>query len=160
MIRKFALAAAALFVTGSAYALDGASLEAGVGTDDDVKVARFGAQWASRWRWLYWDLSFGGWTGGHGRVYDLALTPTARLGRSPYLEAGVGAHVLSDLDVGTGSDFSTRFQFGDHVGIGMRFGEGGRYDLGVRVQHLSNGGLREPNPGINLVMLRLQYHQR
>ena len=36
----------------------------------------------------------------------------------------------------------------------------GSYDLGLRFQHLSNGGLRNPNPGINLVILRLQYHQR
>jgi len=160
MIRKFAVAAAAFLVAAPVHALDGASLEAGFGTDDDVKLARVGAQWASRWSWLYWDLSVGGWTGGHGRVYDLAFTPSARLGRSPYLEAGVGAHLLSDVDVGTGRDFSTRFQFGDHLGVGVRFGEGGRYDLGVRLQHLSNGGLREPNPGINFVIVRLQYHQR
>ena len=154
MIRKIVLAAAACSLASAAHALDGLSLEAGAGTDDDVKPVRVGAQWNSRYRWLYWDLSFGGWTGGHGRVYDLGVTPTARLGHSPYLEAGVGAHVLSDLDVGTGREFSTRFQFGDHIGAGVRFGH---YDLGVRFQHLSNGGLRNPNPGINFLMLRLQY---
>ena len=155
MIRKFAAAAAACLVSVPAHALDGVWLEAGAGTDDDVKPVRVGAQWRSHYRRLSWEASFGGWSGGHGRVYDLGFTPVARWGRSPYLEAGVGAHVLSDLDVGTGSDFSTRFQFGDHVGVGMRFGS---YDLGLRFQHLSNGGLRNPNPGINFVILRLQYH--
>ena len=158
MIRKIiASAAGCLVVSQAAHALDGVSIETGAGTDDDVKPLRVGAQWDGRWRWLYWDLSFGGWTGGHGRVYDLGLTPTARFGSSAYVEAGVGAHVLSDLDVGTGSEFSTRFQFGDHIGAGLRFGS---YDLGLRFQHLSNGGLRNPNPGINFVILRLQYHQR
>ena len=131
------------------------SVEAGRASDGDVNLARGGLQWQGSRRWLSWDLSFGGWTGGHGPVYDLGFTPVARLGRSPYLEAGVGAHVLSDLDVGTGRDLSTHFQFGDHVGVGLRFGN---YDLGVRLQHLSNGGLRNPNPGINFVILRLQYH--
>ena len=135
-------------------ALDGVSLEAGGGSDG-AKPLRLGAQWNSRYRWLYWEASFGGWTGGHGRVYDLGFTPVARAGRSPYIEAGVGAHVLSDLDVGTGAELSTRFQFGDVIGVGLRFG---KYDLGLRLQHLSNGGLRDPNPGINFLLVRLQYH--
>ena len=149
-----AAAAVLCFVAAPAHALDGASVEFGGGSDN-AKLARIATQWNSRWRWLYWDLSFGGWTGGHGHVYDFGFTPVARAGTSPYIEAGVGAHVLSDLDVGTGSDFSTRFQFGDHIGVGLRFGA---YDLGLRVQHLSNGGLRNPNPGINFLILRLQYH--
>ena len=33
-----------------------------------------------------------------------------------------------------------------------------RYDASVRFQHLSNGGLVQPNPGINFVQLRLAYH--
>lgn len=159
MIRKITLASLLCSLAVPARALDGASLEAGDGSDR-AKPLRFAAQWASHYRWLYWEASFGGWTGGHGRVYDLAFTPVARAGRSPYLEAGVGAHVLSDLDVGTGGEFSTRFQFGDHLGVGVRFGAHDRYDVGVRLQHLSNGGLRDPNPGINFVLLRLAVHQR
>ena len=154
MIRKIAAAAVLCFVALPAAALDGVSLEAGHGSDGDINLARLALQWQSHYRWLYWDLSFGGWTGGHGRVYDLGFTPVARWGRSLYIEAGLGAHVLSDLDVGTGTDFSTHFQFGDHVGTGLRFGN---YDLGLRFQHLSNGGLRNPNPGINFLILRLQY---
>lgn len=157
MIRKIVLAAFACSLAAPAAALDGVSLEAGRASDDDVTIARLGAQWHTRYRWLYTELSFGGWTGGHGKVYDLGFTPVARWGRARYLEAGVGAHVLSDLDVGNGTEFSTHFQFGDHVGAGFRFGEGQRYDLGLRFQHLSNGGLRNPNPGINFLLLRLQY---
>lgn len=152
MIRKIVLAALACSLAAPAPALEGVSLEAGSGTDG-AKPVRIGAQWPGHYRWLHWEASFGGWTGGHGRVYDLAFTPVARWGRSAWLEAGVGAHVLSDLDVGTGSDFSTRFQFGDHVGAGLRLGD---YDVVLRFQHLSNGGLRDPNPGINFLILRLE----
>lgn len=157
MIRKFITAAVACSLAAPALALDGASVEAGGGTDG-AKPARFALQWQSPHRWLYWEVSFGGWTGGHDKVYDLGLTPVARWGHSPYLEGGVGAHLLSDLDVDTGRDFSTRFQFGDHLGAGFRFGAEERFDLGLRFQHLSNGGLRNPNPGINFLLLRFAYH--
>jgi hypothetical protein len=30
----------------------------------------------------------------------------------------------------------------------------------LRLQHLSNAGLRNPNPGINFLMLRLAYEMR
>ena len=50
--------------------------------------------------------------------------------------------------------FSTRFQFGDHLGVGVRRGQ---YDIGLRLQHLSNAGLRNPNPGVNFLQLHLAY---
>ena len=53
--------------------------------------------------------------------------------------------------------FSTKFQFGDHIGVGARFGAANRHDLGLRLQHVSNGGIKNPNPGINLLLLRYQY---
>lgn len=148
------VAAFACSLAAPVRALDAVSVEAGGGTDG-AKPVRFGLEWESAHRWLYWEASFGGWTGGHGKVYDFGFTPVARWGHPAYVEGGVGAHVLSDLDVGTGRDFSTRFQFGDHIGAGLRFG---KYDLGLRLEHLSNGGTRNPNPGINFLILRLQYH--
>jgi hypothetical protein len=30
----------------------------------------------------------------------------------------------------------------------------------VRLQHLSNGGMRNPNPGINFLVVRVQYYLR
>ena len=37
------------------------------------------------------------------------------------------------------------------------FGDKQQYDLGVRLQHLSNGGIENPNPGINFLILRFAY---
>ena len=34
----------------------------------------------------------------------------------------------------------------------------GHGDIGVRTQHLSNGGLKEPNPGINFAIVRFGYY--
>jgi len=73
----------------------------------------------------------------------------------PYVEAAVGFHMLSSHQITTGRIFSTRFQFGDHLGAGIRFGA---HDVGVRIQHLSNGGIARPNPGINFLVLRYQLH--
>ena len=147
-----------------AYGVDGVSAELGKGSRG-VDQWRVGAQWnqeiawlASRnWR-LYWDLSLGGWHSDFGTVYELGLTPVfrhARHARGVYFDAGIGAHLLSNQRVSRDLSLSTRFQFGDHLGIGYRFA---RYDLGLRFQHLSNAGIRNPNPGINFLQLRLQYH--
>ena len=59
---------------------------------------------------------------------------------------------------GIAENFGSSFQFGDHIGAGVRFGDKGRYDVGYRYQHLSNAGIKEPNQGINFHQLRLQYH--
>jgi hypothetical protein len=59
--------------------------------------------------------------------------------------------------ISRGLSFSTRFQFGDHVGIGYRFET---YDLSLRLQQLSSGGIASPNPGINFLALRVHYHLR
>jgi lipid A 3-O-deacylase len=171
MIRK-TLAAGALWIAAAAtqaHAVDGFSLEAGHG-DEDTNLARFGLQW--KWNWKareehrfhltgYWDLAFGVWTKDN-TTYDIGFTPVFRLqredGPGPYAEAAIGFHVVSRAHVSRTRVFSTRFQFGDHIGIGRRFGSRGRYDLGLRLQHLSNGGIDNPNPGINFLQLRLQYH--
>ncbi|HEY5899869.1 MAG TPA: acyloxyacyl hydrolase [Burkholderiales bacterium] len=156
--------AAALFAyAASAGAVDGVSAETGRGTRD-VDLWRLGLQWhahadwlaATRWR-LYWDLSAGGWHSDLGTVHDVGLTPVFRYAGADhgvFYEAAIGFHVLSDSHINSDLGFSTRFQFGDHLAVGYRF-EG--YDLSLRLQHLSNGGMRNPNPGINFLELRGQY---
>jgi hypothetical protein len=85
------------------------------------------------------------------------LERAARTPLVPYFEAAIGFHLLSDEIVNSERHFSTRFQYGDHLAAGARFGPRWRYDAGVRLQHLSNGGIERPNPGINFVQLRLAY---
>lgn len=170
MIRKRLAGAAILFLlAGPAAAVDSMSGE--LGYHDDVRMWRAGLQWKWGRRWFrgagwelggYWDLSAGGWRNGEETIYDVGLTPVFRLeGTAPgslYLEAAIGFHLISDLQIDSERSFSTRFQFGDHVGIGRRFGPRERYDVSLRLQHLSNGGIRKPNPGIDFLQLRLQYH--
>ena len=162
-------AALALFLlwcfAGTAHALDGASFEAGRG-EEDSDLWRVGLQWQWGRRWLegggwhlggYWDLQAGQWNNGHD-YWDLGITPVFRYQRSsgaarPYVEGAIGFHLLSDLRITSGRRFSTNFQFGDHLGAGVRFGP---HDVGIRIQHVSNGGIARPNPGINFLVLRYQ----
>jgi hypothetical protein len=155
-----------------AAALDGVSVEAG--RDGSYEMARFGVQWQWKQRWLatggrhfggYWDLSAGSWradalAGQNDSLDDIGLTPTLRWQADDlqglYLEAGIGAHYLSRTSLG-GRRFSTRFQFGDHIGMGYRFGPQGAWDLSYRFQHLSNADIKRPNDGMNSNQLRLQY---
>ncbi len=95
---------------------------------------------------------------------DVGLTPLFRFEREcqssvlPYLEAGIGAHILSNTSVSDFRRFGSALQFGDHLGLGIRFGKTGHYDISYRFQHLSNGGIKGPNRGINYNLLRLGYH--
>lgn len=87
---------------------------------------------------------------------QLGLTPSARwaLGPGWFLEAGIGLNVVTPRYRAGHRRFSTRLNFGDHVALGMTFGEGQHHELQVRLEHFSNAGLRKPNPGENFVQLR------
>ena len=162
-MKRFLAAGLAAFCP-AVLAVESVSFEAGRGSRE-VNLWRVGAEWdqhpdwLARSRWsLYWDLVLGGWQGDAGTVHDVGLTPVfryAQAARGPYFEGAVGFHLLSDSHITRRLNFSTRFQFGDHVGVGYRFE---RYDLSLRLQHLSNGGIANPNPGINFLVLRVQYH--
>lgn len=169
---RAALAAATCCFAMPAAAIDGASFEAGRG-EERTDSWRLGVSWHWQRQWFaerawrlggYWELQFGQWSGPISSVTDVSLTPVFRLepssaaDPSPYLEAAIGFHLVSDYRISTRRFFSTKFQFGDHIGAGVRFGGRREHDVGLRLQHLSNGGLRRPNPGINFLQLRYQYH--
>ncbi|MEN9316670.1 MAG: hypothetical protein RIS35_3063 [Pseudomonadota bacterium] len=143
--------------------------------DHSIEVVRLGFAWDWRRHWAlsdrwslggYWETSVGHWRGG-GRLaphetWDFTAGPVLRAIRSgddgvrPYAEAGLGLHLLSNKRFSDALRSGTQYQFGLTVGVGVRFGEGGRYDLGWRVRHLSNAGIRMPNHGVNVSELRLQ----
>jgi lipid A 3-O-deacylase len=174
------VAAAVLAITmHPAAAVDGMSISAG--TDDsgnaNVDLYRVGVQWKWKKRWLqtenwhlggYWDLQGGYWNNSspdktNSGLWELAFTPVFRVqqnelsGFAPFLEFGVGAHLISKTSVSNQRQFSTNFQFGSHVGIGARFGNKDAFELSYRYQHISNASIKHPNNGINFNVLRVGY---
>ncbi|EEC66864.1 hypothetical protein OsI_33362 [Oryza sativa Indica Group] len=98
-------------------------------------------------------------TNDSANLVDLGLTPVLRFqrddGKGFYGEAGIGVHLFSKLYRNNDKVLSTAFQFGDHVGAGYVFSNG--LDLGIRLQHFSNGGIKQPNGGVNFAVARVAY---
>ncbi len=78
--------------------------------------------------------------------------------RDFFVEAGVGLTIVTPRFEDHGRQFSTTFQFDDHASVGVRFGLRDANELSVRIEHFSNGGIRNPNPGQNFAQLRYARH--
>jgi hypothetical protein len=167
MIRKIALALGAATLAAAspaAFALDAVAVELGRG-DDRTNLLRIAMvdHWRKKqerhppeWRLAgYWEISAAVWDNRDESVLDIGFAPVFRIVRgSFYLEGAFGFHLV-DTDISANRSFGSSFQFAEHLGAGFIRGQ---YTFGLHVQHLSNGGITEPNPGINFVLLRLQYH--
>ena len=66
----------------------------------------------------------------------------------------MGLNVIAPVYHAGHKDFSTAFNFGDHLGVGWHGSHGD--DWALRIQHYSNAGIRTPNPGVNYLQLRYQ----
>ncbi|HYE67522.1 MAG TPA: acyloxyacyl hydrolase [Anaerovoracaceae bacterium] len=162
------------FAATPAHAADGIALIGGTG--EDANMAGIAIQWDWEKRWFtegdwslggYWELNGSYWKGDgpspERNIYGIGITPVFRLERTPinsfapYIEGGIGINYFSQKEVHGDKELGTNFEFGDHVGIGLRFGEDLQYDFGYRFQHYSNAGMSNSNSGIDFHQLRLRY---
>jgi lipid A 3-O-deacylase len=170
-----AVLCAAALPAQSAFAdglVDSVAVEAGGG--EHLQVLRLSAQsnWNKNWLPMngyhlsgYWDANAAFWRANRwndvpGRSHNLAvvgITPVFRIEADDklgfYAEAAIGAAVFSDVYKNTHRNLSTAFEFADHVGVGYVFAN--KWELGARIQHYSNGGIKHPNGGVNLATLKL-----
>lgn len=156
------------------HAADSMSIEFASG--NETQMARLGVQWKWDRQWWqskgtnlggYWDLTVARWHGTRFQnmldsvqnITSIGITPVFRYQNDSlkgfYAEGGIGMHYLSEHYNNNGRQLSTNFQFGDHLGIGYVFQNG--IELGLKVQHFSNGGIKEPNSGVNFAVARLSY---
>jgi len=93
---------------------------------------------------------------GTTRRFDLNVSAIWR-GDKPwgYWEAGFGGYLLSKTINNDENRVPSAFEFGSHIGAGLRFGQ--RHPHGVAIQHLSNAGIVQPNGGIDLVLLQYTF---
>ena len=97
--------------------------------------------------------------GGREGFTQVAVAPLFRFrfdrGRSPWFaEGGIGLTWIDGLYATDRKRFSTRFNFYDAIGAGFTFGAQGEHEIGLRFSHVSNAGIRHPNPGENFLQLR------
>jgi hypothetical protein len=141
----------------------GASFESDAGyfRQADVFAGRY-----LPWQWdSYFGLSFkprieasAGWLSGgseDGFVGTLGPVIELRKGKFPVtLEGGVSPTLLSRYNFNE-KDLGGRFQFTDHIGLDWHLTK--CFTVGWRYQHMSNAGIAEPNPGLNMEMFSASY---
>jgi hypothetical protein len=146
-----------------------------VATEHDYARAEINFSWKPElWRNENWNLSsnyavsIAGFSD-KNNVYlvslspNLILTPADRSGWYPYLQFGIGIALLSDdkfesedLDPEDDgfSDMGSYAQFETSLALGLA-----RHQLSARIKvyHLSNAGLAEPNGGMDVAELGISY---
>ncbi|MEN8205211.1 MAG: acyloxyacyl hydrolase [Pseudomonadota bacterium] len=160
--------------------IDTVSLSYGVDTNaDDADIYQLSMQnkWNRTWfnggAWYvagYWDAGLAyvradADSGENSDLFDLSLVPVFRLQRdtnlssgvSPFAEAGIGPHLLSETRLAE-QRYSTALQLGTLIGFGIGFGERGQYELSYRYQYISNVDIKMPNNGMDHHLLRLGYN--
>ena len=89
------------------------------------------------------------------RRFDLNASSIWRKERPwGYFEAGFGGYLLSKTINNDENRLPSSWQFGSHIGVGMKFGPG---TIGVGLQHLSNAGIKQPNGGIDLILVQYTF---
>ena len=83
--------------------------------------------------------------------YEGSITPIWRRQRGlGYVEGGIGAYLLSHTVNNEWNRLPTAFQFGSHIAAAMYVNKA---TLGIALQHLSNARIKQPNGGINFLLL-------
>jgi lipid A 3-O-deacylase len=116
-----------------------------------------GQAWSLR---LRHEIEVAGWRVPQAKdLMEAGYTPMFRLQRPvsdggvvAFVEAGIGVRLLSHLHTTPERSLSTAFQFSNELGAGLQFGPQGRVTVGLRYQHISNAGIKRPNPGMDLYL--------
>jgi lipid A 3-O-deacylase len=144
---------------------DGAAKSVGLGAAFQFTRSDSPSHWA-----VYGEGVLGEWfaihrdpgAGQRRSFTQVTLAPVVRYSfgeaRLVFLEVGAGASIITPHYHDRERTFSTTFNFDDHAALGFRFGERAANELSVRVEHFSNAGIRNPNPGIDFAQIRFARH--
>lgn len=152
----------------------GAFIEGGISDDSRSVVGGVAWTWVQPSKWGagnasgYVETSIGEWAchrqdGDHYHACStqIGLTPVIRYEPSWwehwYMELGIGIDVIVPAWKTDRRRFGSDFNFGDHIGLGRKFGDEERDEIELRAEHYSNGGFRQPNPGENWFQLRYMH---
>ncbi|SPA40128.1 putative lipoprotein [Cupriavidus taiwanensis] len=168
---------AGLLALSSAACAAGFSMQAGYGRDNRHGVEKYevSARWDEIVQWqlsnrlalaLDGEVNLANWRALSSRpssqLTEFGVSPIFRLSYAgdhitPFVEASVGLRVLSHTEIAGGHRMGSAFQFADMLGVGVAFGKAQRLTIGYRFQHLSNAGIKDPNPGTNFSVGYVRY---
>lgn len=74
----------------------------------------------------------------------------------PYVDLGLGLHYLTEVAIER-KQLGRHWQAGSNVGFGFLFPRSERFEVGVRIRHLSNAGTEDDNWGVNQVLGRVGF---
>jgi lipid A 3-O-deacylase len=152
----------------------GVFVEGGKADDGYSAVVGTAITWLQPSKWGagnasgYLELSVGEWMCRKHADGDLracstqiGITPVIRYAPSWwehwYGEIGIGADAIFPRYQSESRHFGSEYNFGDHLGIGRKFGDDGADEVELRAEHYSNGGYKHPNPGENWVQIRYMH---
>ncbi|MDB5900570.1 MAG: hypothetical protein JWP41_4172, partial [Ramlibacter sp.] len=149
----------ALAVQAGAGASGTATAGVGLVWDWDLERLRRKAEITAHTELLLNHLRADDFGGGSQGFTQVVVLPSLRMrldrGQSPwFVEVGIGASWMDKLLVTPHKTFSTQWNFYDVVGVGYSLDDQRRHELGLRWVHISNAGIKKPNPGQDLLQLR------
>ncbi|EHP40794.1 putative signal peptide protein [Cupriavidus basilensis OR16] len=169
--RRFAMrikalgAMAALGACAAAHADPGVHVAFGRDPGHNINKYEVGVNWDSGFAWgnpqgwlakLQWEAELAEWNSRSGvnaqNVTEFGFSPILRVEKRggslvPFMEASVGVRMMSHKATSDDHRSGSLFQFSDMIGVGMAFGPKTAYEAGFRYQHVSNAGIKQPNPG-------------
>jgi len=89
-------------------------------------------------------------------VWQVSAVPYLRYSWSNgvYADVGIGVSFFNHTQLAD-RNISTAFQFSDNIGIGYRLGP--NTTIAYRYSHYSNGGIKRPNPGLDVQSLIISH---
>mgnify|MGYP000208070379 CR=1 FL=1 len=159
-----------LSVAPVAQAVDGLTLEFGL-SSESTETYRLAGQfdfgqtiWQNQRGSMrlggYWDMGLTRWAGLDANTLSVSPVLVLEFGPGsnmvPYIEAGIGAAYFTRSNFRSeGRDLGSRLLFEDRFGAGVRFPTG--TEIGLRIYHYSNAGIRKPNNGIETAALHYRF---
>jgi lipid A 3-O-deacylase len=141
--------------------------------ESDVSSYAIGAQHALPWRGqllgTYWhsysEITVARWIADEPGPADsnhftqFGISPVVRIQYPSlmpgfFVDLGVGAYLITPIYRHNGKRFGSAYNFGDQIGFGWQLGRSRRQEVSLRIQHFSNGGIKQPNPGENFLQAR------
>lgn len=169
------LLALPLCLGATARAAPAVQIGYGFDNNNDVQKAEVAMLWDSGFAWgnpqgwqvdLQWEINVARWRSSSDNqpndLWEFGASPVVRIAWwrhtwVPFIELSVGPRLLTSTHTSAEHNIATAFQFSDYAGIGLTVGKDRRFTAGYRFQHLSNAGIKQPNPGTNFSMGYVRY---